>query len=343
MKPFFVAALAAASLLPAALQAQSYPVRPVRLVVPFAAGGPVDTVARLLTPRLAEAWGQQVVIENRPGANSIIGSEAVTRAAPDGYTLLIVSAGFAINATLQPKLPYDPGRDFTPITTVAYGPSALVVHPSVPARNLRQLIALAKAKPGALTYGSSGVGAPTSHLGMELLKVMAGVDIVHVPYKSMAPALTDIIGGQVHMGMPTINVTVSHVRSGRLRAYAGALIGTVLMELGLLGRLRALGVTSSTRSPAMPDVPPLAEAGMPGYEANNWTLLLGPAGLPAATAEKIHADTARALQEPELRERYLAAGMEARRVPFAKLPEFVRSEIVKWGNVVKASGARLEN
>src|SRR5690606_20908264 len=134
--------------------------------------------ARLLTPRLAEAWGQQVVIENRPGANSIIGSEAVTRAAPDGYTLLIVSAGFAINATLQPKLPYDPGRDFTPITTVAYGPSALVVHPSVPARNLRQLIALAKAKPGALTYGSSGVGAPTSHLGMELLKVMAGVDIV---------------------------------------------------------------------------------------------------------------------------------------------------------------------
>jgi tripartite-type tricarboxylate transporter receptor subunit TctC len=321
MKPFFVAALGAASLLPAALQAQSYPVRPVRLVVPFAAGGPVDTVARLLTPRLAEAWGQQMVIENRPGANSIIGSEAVGRAAPDGYTLLIVSAGFAINVTLQPKLPYDPVRDFTPITTVAYGPSALVTHPSLPVRNLRELIALAKAKPGALTYGSSGVGAPTSHLGMELLKVTAGVDIVHVPYKSMAPALTDIIGGQVHMGMPTINVTVSHVRTGRLRA---------------------LGVTSSTRSPAMPDVPPLAEVGMPGYEANNWTLLLGPAGLPAAIAEKIHADTARALQEPELRERYLAAGMEARSLPFAKVPEFVRSEILKWGKVVKASGARLE-
>jgi len=322
MKPFFLAALGAASFLPATLQAQSYPVRPVRLVVPFAAGGPVDTVARLLTPRLAEAWGQQVVIENRPGANSIIGSEAVTRASPDGYTLLIVSAGFAINVTLQPKLPYDPVRDFTPITTVAYGPSALVTHPSLPARNLRALIALAKAKPGALTYGSSGVGAPTSHLGMELLKVTAGVDIVHVPYKSMAPALTDIIGGQVHMGMPTINVTVSHVRTGRLRA---------------------IGVTSSTRSPAMPDVPPLAEVGMPGYEANNWTLLLGPAGLPAAIAEKIHADTSSALQEPELRERYLAAGMEARSIPFAKVPEYVRSETIKWGKVVKASGARLEN
>ena len=321
MKPLLVAALSAASLLPVALQAQSYPVRPVRLVVPFAAGGPVDTVARLLPPHLAQAWGQQVVVDNRPGANSIIGAEAVARAAPDGYTLLIVSAGFAINVTLQPKLPYDPLRDFTPITTVANGPSALVTHPSLPARNLRELIALAKAKPGALTYGSSGVGAPTSHLGMELLKVTAGVDIVHVPYKSMAPALTDIIGGQVHMGMPTINVTVTHVRSGRLRA---------------------LGVTSSRRSPAMPDVPPLAEVGMPGYEANNWTMLLGPAGLPAAIAEKIHSDTARALQESGLRERYLAAGMEARSVPFAKIAEFLRSEIAKWGKVVKASGARLE-
>ncbi len=321
MKAFFIAPLCAALLLPAALQAQSYPARPVRLTVPFAAGGPVDTVARLLTPRLAEAWGQQVVIDNRPGANSIIGSEAVARAAPDGYTLLIVSAGFAINVTLQPKLPYDPIRDFTPITTVAYGPSALVTHPSLPVRNLRELIALAKKRPGALTYGSSGVGAPTSHLGMELLKVTAGVDIVHVPYKSMAPALTDIIGGQVHMGMPTINVTVSHVRTGRLRA---------------------LGVTSLTRSPAMPDVPPLAEVGMPGSEANNWTLLLGPAGLPAAIAEKIHADVSRALQDPELRERYLAAGMEARTLPFAKVSEHVRSEIVKWGKVVKASGARVE-
>jgi tripartite-type tricarboxylate transporter receptor subunit TctC len=320
MKPIVLAACVA-SFLPSALHAQTYPARPVRLVVPFAAGGPVDTVARLLTPRLAEAWGHQVVIDNRPGANSMIGSEAVSRAAPDGYTLLIVSAGFAINVTLQPKLPYDPLRDFTPITTVAYGPSALVTHPSLPVRNLKELIALAKAKPGALTYGSSGVGAPTSHLGMELLKVTAGVDIVHVPYKSMAPALTDIIGGQVHMGMPTINVTVPHVRSGRLRA---------------------LGVTSSTRSAAMPDVPPLAEVGMPGYEANNWTMLLGPAGLPAAIADKIHADTARALQERELGERYLAAGMEPRSVPFAKIAEFLRSEIAKWGKVVKASGARAE-
>jgi tripartite-type tricarboxylate transporter receptor subunit TctC len=242
MKAFFVAALGAASFLPAALQAQSYPVRPVRLVVPFAAGGPVDTVARLLTPRLAEAWGQQVVIDNRPGANSMIGSDAVARAGPDGYTLLIVSAGFAINVTLQTKLPYDPVRDFTSITTVAYGPSALVTHPSLPVRNLRALIALAKARPGALTYGSSGVGAPTSHLGMELLKVTAGVDIVHVPYKSMAPALTDIIGGQVHMGMPTINVTVSHVRTGRLRA-----LGVVEHALSGDARCAAVGRSGDAR------------------------------------------------------------------------------------------------
>ncbi|MBM3343883.1 MAG: tripartite tricarboxylate transporter substrate binding protein [Betaproteobacteria bacterium] len=301
--------------------AQSYPAKPVRLIVPFAAGGPVDTVARLLAPRLSESWGQQVVIDNRAGANSIIGSEVAARAPADGYTLLIVSAGFAINVSLQPKLPYDSLRDFTPITTVAFGPGILVTHPSLPVRNLKELIAFARARPGALTYGSSGAGAPTSHLGMELLKSTAGLNIVHVPYKSMAPALTDILGGQVHMGIPTINVTVQHVRSGRLRA---------------------MGVTSLTRSPIMPDVPPLAEAGMPGYEATNWTLILGPAGFPAAIAEKIHADTAKALQAQDLRDRYTAAGMEARSLPFAQVAEHVRSEIAKWSRVVKASGAKPE-
>jgi tripartite-type tricarboxylate transporter receptor subunit TctC len=322
MKPRFLFAAAAVALAgPALCHAQTYPARAVRLIVPFAAGGPVDTVARLFAPRLTDIWGQQVVIDNRGGANSIIGSEAAARAAADGYTLLIVSAGFAINVSLQPKLPYDTLRDFTPITTVAFGPGVLVTHPSLPARNLKELIALAKAQAGQLTYGSAGAGAPTSHLGMELLKVTAGISLVHVPYKSMAPALTDILGGQVHMGMPTINVSVQHVRSGRLRA---------------------IGVSMLTRSPVLPDVPPLAEVGMPGYEANNWTLVLGPAGLPGVIAEKIHADVGRVIQAQDIRERFQAAGMEARSLPYAQVVPHVRSEIAKWAKVVKASGARAE-
>ncbi len=317
---FLIAVTVMALAAPALVVAQAYPARPVRLVVPFAAGGPVDTVARLFAPRLTDSWGQQVVIDNRGGANSIIGSEAVARAAPDGYTLLIVSAGFAINVSLQPKLPYDTLRDFTPITTVAFGPGVLVTHPSLPVRNLKALIALAKAQPGQLTFASAGAGAPTSHLGMELLKVTAGIDMVHVPYKSMAPALTDILGGQVHMGMPTINVSVQHLRSGRLRA---------------------IGVSMLTRSPVLPDVPPLAEVGMPGYEANNWTLVLGPAGLPGAIAEKIHADVGRVIQAQDIRERFQAAGMEARSLPYAQVTPHVRNEITKWAKVVKASGAKV--
>lgn len=300
---------------------QPYPARPVRLIVPFAAGGPVDAVGRLIAPRLSEAWGQQVVIDNRAGANSIVGSEVAARSAPDGYTLALVSAGFAINVSLYPKLPYDTLRDFTPITTLAFGPGILVTHPSLPARNLKELVALARARPGALTFGSSGPGAPTSHLGMELLKVTAGINIIHVPYKSMAPALTDILGGQVHMGMPTINVTLQHLR---------------------IGRLRAIGVTSLQRSPAAPEVPPLAEAGMPGYEANNWTVIIGPAGIPAAISEKIHADAAKVLLIQDVRDRFTAVGMDARSIAYGEVANHVRSEIAKWAKVVKASGARTD-
>lgn len=314
-------ALSVALTVPGAIFAQTYPARPVRLIVPFAAGGPVDAVGRLFAPRLSEIWGQQVVIDNRPGANSIVGSEVAARAVADGYTLLLVSAGFAINASLYPKLPYDALRDFTPVSTVAFGPGILVTHPSLPARNLKELIALAKARPGVLTFGSSGPGAPTSHLGMELLKVTAGINLIHVPYKSMAPALTDILGGQVHMGMPTINVTVQHIKSGRLRA---------------------MGVTSLTRSPAAPDVPPLAEVGMPGYEAVNWTAVLAPAGIAAAIAEKIHADVAKVVMTQELRERFTTVGMDARIMPHAEVAPYVRSEIAKWGKVVKTSGARSD-
>ena len=301
--------------------AQGFPVKPVRLIVPFAAGGPGDSVARFIAPGLSEIWGHQVVIDNRGGANSIVGSEVAARAAPDGYTLVLPSAGFTINVTLYPKLPFDAIRDFTPVSTVTFGPSMLVTHPSLPVRNLKDLVALAKAKPRTLTYGSSGSGAPSSHLGMELLKVTAGVDIIHVPYKSMAPALVDVLGGQIQMARPTINVILQHTRAGRLRA---------------------IGVTSLQRSPAAPDVPPLADQGMPGYEANNWYALFAPAGLPTPIADKIYGDVTKLLQSPELRDRFAAAGMEARSMPPVEFAAFVKREIAKWGKVVKASGAKAE-
>lgn len=322
MTRFLSAAMAGLALLaPGISHSQAYPSKPVRLIVPYAAGGPVDSMGRLLAPRLVEIWGQQIVIDNRAGANSIVGSEAAARAAPDGYNLVLISASFTVNATLYPKLPFDPIRDFTPITLVASGPGLLVTHPSLPVRNLRELIALAKAKPGALSFGSAGAGAPTSHLGMELLKITAGIDIVHVPYKSMAPALIDILGGQVQMGMPTINAVLPHIKSGRLRA---------------------IGVSSLQRSPTAPDVPTLAETGMPGYEAINWFAILGPAGIPAPVTQKIHTDTAEALKGTELRERIAAAGMEPKSMPSSELAPYIKSEIVKWGKAVKASGARPE-
>ena len=303
------------------LHAQTFPTRPVRLIVPFAAGGPGDAVGRLIAPGLGEIWGQQVVIDNRAGANSIVGSEIAARAAPDGYTLVLPSAGITINTTLYAKLPFDLIRDFTPVTSVTFGPSMLVTHPSLQVKNLKDLVSLAKAKPRSLSYGSSGSGAPSSHLGMELLKVTTGVDIIHIPYKSMAPALVDVLGGQIQMAMPTINVTLQHTRAGRLRA---------------------IGVTSLQRSPVAPDVPPLAEQGMPGYEASNWYGLFAPAGLPAPIAEKIHGDLSKLLQSPELRDRFAAAGMEARSMPPAEFAAFVKREIAKWGKVVKASGAKAE-
>jgi tripartite-type tricarboxylate transporter receptor subunit TctC len=300
---------------------QAYPVKPVRLVIAFAAGGPGDTAGRLITPRLGELWGQQVIVDNRGGANSIVGTEIVSRAPADGYTLLIVSAGFAINASLYAKLPYDTLRDFTPITPITFGPSVLVVHPSLPVRSLKELVALAKAKPGALAYASSGSGAPGSHLGMELIKANAGIDIVHVPYKSMAPGLVDILGGQVPMGIPTVNVSLPHIRAGRLRA---------------------IGVTSTQRLSVAPDIPTIAEQGMPGYEANNWYGIMAPAGVPAAIVEKIHADVTKAVMSPDAQGRTATLGMEGRTMPPAEFAAYVRSEIAKWAKVVKASGARAE-
>ena len=319
--PVLLAGVGATLLMPMAAPAQSYPARPVRLIVPFAAGGPVDAVGRLIAPRLSELWGQQVVIDNRAGANSIVGSEQAARAAPDGYTLLLVSAGFAINVSLYPKLPYDALRDFTLIVPLAFGPGILVTHPSLPARNLKELVAMAKAKPGVLTYGSSGPGAPTSHLGMELLKVTAGINLIHVPYKSMAPAMTDILGGQVHMGMPTINVTVQHIR---------------------IGRLRAIGVSSLQRSPAMPEVPTFIESGLIGVDSGTYWGCLAPAATPKDIVNKVSFAIATVLKLPDIQQRLIDLGFD----PIGGTPEQfaanIKSETEKWARVIKNAGVKLD-
>ena len=300
--------------------AQSYPVKPVRWIVAYGAGGPADGLARLVAPKLTELWGQQVVIENRAAANGIVGTELVARAPADGHTLLLVTAGFSINATLYSKLPYDPVRDLAPVGPIAFGPGVLVIHPSVPARNIKELIALAKSKPGALAYGSGGSGAP-SHLSVELINIMAGVEIIHVPYKSMAQAITNVIGGEAQITVPTIIAALPHVKSGRLRA---------------------LGVTSAQRSPAAPELPTIAEAGLAGYQADNWYAAFAPAGTPAAIVAKINDDMRTAVTAPDTKDRLAALGMEVRSLSSPAFATFVQTEIAKWAKVVKASGAKAD-
>jgi tripartite-type tricarboxylate transporter receptor subunit TctC len=297
---------------------QTFPARSVRWIVAFGAGGPGDGLARVVAPALAELWGQQVVIDNRPGANTILGTELAARAAPDGYTLLLVSSGFTINPTLYPKLPYDPIRDLVPVTPFAFGPAMLVMHPSVPARNLKELIALARARPGALAYASGGSGA-FSHLSIELIKTMTGVDMTHVPYKSMPQGITSVIGGETQLIVPTIPAALPHVKAGRLRA---------------------LGVTSAQRSPAAPDTPTIAEAGLPGYEADNWFAVFVPAETPVTVVAKLNSDIRSRIELPEVKERIARLGMDARGMPATEFSAYVKSEIAKWAKVVKASGAK---
>jgi tripartite-type tricarboxylate transporter receptor subunit TctC len=300
------------------LSAQAYPSRPVRWIVPFNAGGPGDGVLRIIAPKLSEALGQQVVVDNRGGANGIVGTEIVKHAAPDGYTLLLVSAAFSINATLYPKLPYDSLNDFAPVATICFGPGLLVVHPSLPVKTLTELIALAKAKPGSLSYASSGTGAP-SHLAVELIKTMAGIDMVHVPYRSMAPGITELLGGHVQLSIPTISAAVPHVKAGKLRA---------------------LGVTSAQRSTALPEVPTIAEAGLPGFEASNWYALLAPAGTPAEIVVKLNSELNRILKMVDVRDRLAFLGLDARGMTTDEFGTFMKTEIAKWAKVIRASKAR---
>ena len=315
------AGLLGAALCGSAAFAQSpYPSKPVRIVVPYPPGGTSDIIGRLVADRLAEAWGQAVIVENRAGAGGTIGVEAVARAAPDGHTLVLgVTGPLTIAPSLQPKLGYDPQRDLVAITLVAAVPSLIAVHPSVNAQTLPELIALAKAQPGKLTFASAGSGTSV-HLAGELLKSMAGIDLVHVPYKGGAPALNDTIGGQVSMIIENMPQLLPHVRAGRIRA---------------------LALTSTGRSQALPEVATAAEA-LPGYEATTWFGLLAPAGTSADIARRIHTEVARLVKLPDVRERLAGQGAEA----IASSPEsfaaHLRSETQRYAKVIRDAGIKTD-
>ena len=295
--------------------AQTYPTKPVRIIVPFAPGGNTDFTARAIAERMSPVLKQQVVVDNRPGGATNIGSEVVARAAPDGYTLLMAGASNAINMSLFRKLPYDTLRDFEPIVLCVQGANVLVVHPSVPARNLKELIALAKAQPGKLNFASSGLGS-SNHMAGELLKVMAGINIVHVPYKGNAPAITDLLGGHVEMNFSGVPALVPHIQSGRVRAIA-------------IGSLK--------RFPALPQVPTFDESGLKGYEATTWFGLMAPAKTPKDIVTRWNSEVDRILKSPELHDRFINEGIE----PMGGSPEafakFIRAEIDKYARVIKAA------
>ena len=313
-------ALGAGALLPLRAHA-AWPDKPLRLVVPFPAGGAADLMARGLAQHLGEQLGQQVVIDNRGGAGGTVAAELVARAPADGYMLLFGTMGTqAINASLYPKLRYDPLKDFTPIALTHVTPRVLVVGPSVKARTVAEFIALAKAKPGQLTYGSAGSGS-SSHLSGALFESMAGVQMVHVPYKGSAPLLTDILAGRVDATFDSYTVYEEHIRARRVVP---------------------LGVTSRVRMASLPQVPTIAESGLPGYEVSNWLGILAPAGLPAAMVSRLHAATAQAMRDGGMTKQLAALGIE----PAASSPEefaaLIRAEIPKWAGIVKASGAKVE-
>lgn len=300
--------------------AQQYPGKPVRFVLPFGApGGAPDIVARLMAPKLTDVWGQQVVVEPRVGAGGTIGSEAVANSAPDGYTILLTSPSHAINVSLYSKLPYDTLNDFIPVTQLVEVPNILVIHPSLPARTVQQLIALAKAKPNALNFGSAGSGS-SQHLAGELFKKMAGVEMVHIPYKGGGGVVVDLIAGQVQLTFGSAT-SLPYVRQGRLVAIA---------------------VTSAKRMSSVPNLPTIAESGLPGYEAAAWYGLFLPAKTPKAIVDKIQADTSRAIKLPDVRERLAFETIEPVGSGSAEFADFVKREIVKWGAIVKQSGAKVD-
>jgi tripartite-type tricarboxylate transporter receptor subunit TctC len=304
-----------------AAHAQAYPTRTVRIVIPFPPGGTSDILARTLAQKLTDEWGQQVIAENRPGAAGNVASEYVAKSKPDGYTLLINTVGtHAINPAIYPSLPFDPVKDFTLITNLVNLPSLLIVHPSVPATNAQELIALAKKRPGALQYSSAGSGSQP-HLTAEMFKTMAGVDVLHIPYKGAGPQLLAIISGEVTLTFATAPAAVPLVRNKQARAIA---------------------VTSAERVAALPDVPTLNESALPGYVAVGWNGLAGPAAIPAPVLDKIHSAVAKIYQQPDMRERLVSLAAEPAISTTEEFTALVKSEIVKWAKAVKDSGAKLD-
>ena len=304
----------------AATALSAYPNKPVKVIVPYPPGGPTDIVARVVFQQVSEATGQQFVIENRAGAGGNIGAEAVARAPADGYTLLVATTAHAINMSLFKGLNYDVVKDFTPVTLLTQGPLVLVATPSFPANNVRELIALAKAKPDTLNFASSGNGQST-HLSGELFNSMAGIKLSHVPYKGSAPALTAVIAGQVPLMFDTMLSAMPFVRSGKLKA---------------------LAVSSAARSPAAPEVPTIAESGLPGYEVFAWNGLLAPAGTPKAVIAQLSEELKKAMQLPQVKEKFSVQGFAASWNPPEQFGGFLRAEVDKWTKTVKASGATLD-
>jgi tripartite-type tricarboxylate transporter receptor subunit TctC len=313
-----MAALALAASFPVA--AQTYPSHSVKVIVPYGVGGPADIYGRFLAGKLQEALGQPFVVEDRPGGGSIVGSDAVAKSAPDGYTLLMMSNTHTVNETLIPKKPFQLMRDFAPITGVNYSDLIMVINPSVPARNLKEFIALAKSQPGVLNYASSGPGTPY-HMAGELFKAMAGVDIVHVPHKGSDQARTAVLGGQVQMMFDAITTMAGQARAGKVRA---------------------LGTTGTKRSSVMPDVPTIDEAGVPGYEATIWLGMMAPAGTPRPVLEKLNTAVNRIIDSPDVKAAWAKQGAVPMGMTIDDFDRFLRAEIVKWAKVVQVSGAKQE-
>ena len=304
----------------ATVQAADYPQRPVRLVVPYAAGGSTDTVARIVGARLGERLGQQIVVDNRTGAGTLIGTEIVQHATADGHVLLMATPPLAVNPSLYAKVSYAVERDFVAVTNVAGSSNLLVVHPSLSANSVSELVALLKAAPGKYNYGSSGVGG-AGHLAMALFESMAGVDVVHVPYKGGAPAVVDLVAGRLTLMMANLTTAQPHIRAGKLRG---------------------LGVGKVKRSPLFPEMPTIAEAGVKGYEANNWNGVVAPTGTPRLAIERLHQEIVATLKEPAIADRMARAGLEPVGDTPAEFAQYLKSEAAKWGKLVKSAGIKPE-
>lgn len=304
----------------AAAFAQQYPARPLRLVVPFAPGGALDVVGRIVGHKLSDALGQPVVVDNRSGAGGTIGADIVAKAAADGHTLLVASMGLAVNAVLYPELPYDTLKDLAPVTVLGEQPNIVVVHPSLPVKSVGELLKLARAKPGQISYGTGGIGS-TSHLVTVLFLLAAKIDMLHVPYKGLGPAVTALLGGQVQLAVSNISTALPHVKAGKLRL---------------------LAVTTNKRFPLLPDAPTVAEAGVPGAESSGWYGMLVTAGTPRPVVSRLHAETTKILNSAALKEQFGTQGLESTPTSPEMFAKLLRADIEKWGRVIKASGARPE-